>query len=111
VILTITGVTILPEFGVNVAPILAGLGLAGLAVGMAAKDILSDFIAGFFIIIEGEYNIGDEIEIAGAAGRVLDMSLRRTVLRDANGSTHIVPNREIKLIKRFAGGTNNGRKK
>lgn len=95
---------VLPELGVNIAPILAGLGLAGLAVGMAAKDVLADFIAGFFIIIEGEYNIGDRIEIAGAAGTVKEISLRRTILEGDGGEMDIVPNREIKLIKRFAGG-------
>lgn len=96
-------ITVLPEFGVNLAPILAGLGLAGLAVGMAAKDILTDFIAGFFIIIEGEYSIGDKVKIAGVTGKVMEVSLRRTILQGSNGSVHIVPNREIKLIKRFAG--------
>jgi small conductance mechanosensitive channel len=95
---------VLPEFGVNIAPILAGLGLAGLAVGMAAKDVLADFMAGFFIIIEGEYNIGDRIEIAGVAGTVVEITLRRTVLEGAAGEIDIVPNREVKSIKRFAGG-------
>jgi small conductance mechanosensitive channel len=96
-------VTALPEFGFNLAPILAGLGLAGLAVGMAAKDLLTDFISGLFIIIEGEYNIGDKVKIAGVTGKVAAISLRRTVLEGSNGSVLIVPNREIKLIKRFAG--------
>jgi small conductance mechanosensitive channel len=96
-------ITVLPEFGVNLAPILAGLGLAGLAVGMAAKDMLTDFIAGFFIIIEGEYSIGDKVKIAGTTGKVMEVSLRRTILEGKGGSIHIIPNREIKLIKRFAG--------
>ncbi len=95
-------VTLLPEFGVNVAPILAGLGLAGLAVGMAAKDLITDFIAGIFIIIEGEYNIGDSVEIGGAKGEVLAISLRRTTLKGKDGTIYIVPNREIKLIKKFS---------
>jgi small conductance mechanosensitive channel len=96
-------ITVLPEFGVNLGPILAGLGLAGLAVGMAAKDMLTDFIAGFFIIIEGEYSIGDKVKIGGVTGKVMEVSLRRTILQGSGGSIHIVPNREIKLIKRFAG--------
>jgi small-conductance mechanosensitive channel len=99
----IAAITVLPEFGVNLAPILAGLGLVGLAVGMAAKDILTDFIAGFFIIIEGEYSIGDKIKVAGVTGKVLEISLRRTILEGKNGAVHIIPNREIKLIKRFGG--------
>ncbi|MCU0653589.1 MAG: mechanosensitive ion channel family protein [Candidatus Pacebacteria bacterium] len=96
-------VTALPEFGFNLAPILAGLGLAGLAVGMAAKDLLTDFIAGLFIIVEGEYNIGDKVKIAGVTGKVVAISLRRTILQGKSGAVHIVPNREIKVIKRFAG--------
>jgi small conductance mechanosensitive channel len=100
----IAAITILPEFGVNLAPMLAGLGLAGLAVGMAARDILTDFIAGLFIIIEGEYNIGDKVKIGGVTGKVMEISLRRTILEGKNGAIHIVPNREIKLIKRFNGG-------
>ena len=96
-------VTALPEFGFNLAPILAGLGLAGLAVGMAAKDLLTDFISGLFIVIEGEYNIGDKVKVAGVTGKVVAISLRRTILEGKNGAINIVPNREIKLIKRFAG--------
>jgi Small-conductance mechanosensitive channel len=96
-------ITVFPEFGVNLGPILAGLGLAGLAVGMAAKDMLTDFIAGFFIIIEGEYSIGDKVKIRRSYRKSYGVSLRRTILQGSGGSIHIVPNREIKLIKRFAG--------
>ncbi len=96
-------IMILPEFGINVAPILASLGLVGLAVGMAAKDILTDFIAGVFIIFEGGYNIGDEVEIAGFSGKVLEISLRRTILRNDDGVICAVPNREVKSIKKFRG--------
>ncbi len=96
-------IMLLPEFGINIAPILASLGLVGLAVGMAAKDILTDFIAGIFIIFEGGYNIGDDVEIAGFFGKVLEISLRRTMLQNAEGVVCAIPNREVKLIKRFAG--------
>jgi len=99
----VAAIAILPEFGVNITPILASLGLAGLAIGMAAKDILTDFIAGAFIIFEGGYNIGDEVEIAGFSGEVLEISLRRTVLRGGDGVICAVPNREVKLIKKFDG--------
>lgn len=100
IIYVIAAVTLLPEFGINVAPIIAGLGLAGLAIGMAAKDILTDFLAGFFIIVEGEYNIGDEVKIADVTGKVVSISLRRTILRDENGDIHFVPNGQVKLIMR-----------
>ena len=104
---SIAAITALPEFGFNLAPILAGLGLAGFAVGMAAKDLLTDFISGLFIVIEGEYNIGDKVKLAGVTGKVLGISLRRTILEGKNGAILIIPNREIKLIKRFAGRKTN----
>jgi small conductance mechanosensitive channel len=99
----VAAIMILPEFGINVAPILASLGLVGLAVGMAAKDILTDFIAGVFIIFEGGYNIGDEVEIAGFSGKVLEISLRRTILQNDDGVICAVPNREVKSIKKLRG--------
>ncbi|MFZ3099669.1 MAG: mechanosensitive ion channel domain-containing protein [Minisyncoccales bacterium] len=99
----VAAIAILPEFGVNITPILASLGLAGLAIGMAAKDIITDFIAGSFIILEGGYNIGDKVEIAGFSGKVLEISLRRTILRGEDGVICAVPNREVKLIKKFDG--------
>lgn len=94
--------TILPEFGVNVGPILAGLGLVGLALGMGAKDLITDFLAGFFLIIEGEINIGDKAKIGDAQGKVVAISLRRTVIQGKDGSVYLIPNREIKMIKRYA---------
>jgi len=96
----IAAVTLLPEFGINVAPIIAWLGLAGVAIGMAAKDIFTDFLAGFFIIVEGEYSIGDEVKVADVSGKVLSISLRRTILRDENGDIYFVPNGQIKSIMR-----------
>ncbi len=93
---------ILPEFGVNVAPILAGLGLAGLALSMAAKDVVTDFLAGLFIIIEGEVNIGDKIKIGDNKGKVLAITFRRIILQGNDGSIYIIPNREVKTIRRFA---------
>jgi small conductance mechanosensitive channel len=93
-------VTILPEFGVNAAPIIASLGLAGLALGLAARDMIVDLLAGFFIIVEGELNIGDKVKIADVSGNVVAVSLRRTILQGRDG-IYIIPNREIKTIKRY----------
>lgn len=89
--------TILPEFGVNIAPILAGVGLLGLAIGMGAKNVISDFVAGIFIIFEDQYEVGDEIEIAGIKGKVLDIDLRKTILKDKEGVVYFVPNGQIKV--------------
>ena len=89
---------ILPEFGINIAPILAGLGLLGLAVGMAARDIISDFISGLFILLEGQYHIGDEIKIIGIEGKVKEITLRRTMIEDGTGLLHSIPNGQIKAV-------------
>lgn len=91
---------ILPEFGINIAPILAGLGLVGLAVGMAAKDILADFIAGLFILLEGQYYVGDKVKISGLEGEVREITLRRTIIKDETGVIHSFPNSQIKLFSK-----------
>jgi len=100
VIYIIAVLMILPEFGINIAPILAGLGLAGLAVGMASRDIISDFISGIFIILENQYQIGDKVKIIGIEGEVKEMSLRRTVIIDENNTCHSIPNSQIKLVSK-----------
>lgn len=89
---------ILPEFGVNIAPILAGLGLLGLAVGMAARDIISDFISGLFILLENQYHVGDKVKIAGVEGQVREITLRRTIIKDEAGLLHSIPNGQIKAV-------------
>lgn len=91
---------ILPEFGVNTAPILAGLGVAGLAIGMAAKGIVSDFISGLFIIMENQYHIGDKVKIAGLEGEVKEITLRRTILKSEDGSIHSVPNSKVVIVSK-----------
>ena len=75
-------ITILPEFGVNIATLIAGIGIGGLAIAFAAQSLVRDFISGFFIFLEDQYRIGDVISTAGVAGAVEEISLRRTVLRE-----------------------------
>ncbi len=91
---------ILPEFGVNIAPVLAGLGLMGLAVGMAARDIIADFISGLFILLEGQYYVGDKIKISNIEGEVREITLRRTIIKDETGVFHSFPNSQIKLVSK-----------
>jgi len=91
---------ILPEFGINITPILSGLGLAGLAVSMAARDLISDFISGIFIVLEDQYQLGDEVIIAGIKGKVKEMTLRRTIIVDENNICHSIPNSQIKLVSK-----------
>jgi len=92
---------ILSELGINIAPLLAGLGVLGLGVGLAAQTLIRDYISGFFILFENQFNVGDEIEIAGKRGFVKELSLRFTLLRDSNGSTYLIPNSQISTVTRF----------
>ncbi len=97
-ITSIAGMQILALLGVNMGPLLASAGVAGLAIGFGAQTLVKDFINGFFILAENQYDIGDTVKIAGVQGAVENMTLRRTVLRDADGSVHTVPSSEIKIV-------------
>src|SRR5438309_4748094 len=88
----------LPMFGIDMKPLLASAGIAGLAIGFGAQTLVKDVINGFFILVENQYDIGDTVELASVQGVVEEMTLRRTVLRDADGSLHIVPNSQITIV-------------
>ncbi len=88
-------ITILPEFGINASALLAGAGLVGLAVGFGAQSLVKDVISGLFVLIENQYGKGDIVTIAGVSGVVEDVNLRRTLVRDLDGTQHSVPNGEI----------------
>jgi len=87
--------TILPELGVNVTPMLASVGIAGIAVGFGAQSLVKDVLTGLFILIENQYSKGDVVTVAGISGQVEEVGLRRTVLRDLDGVVHHVPNSQI----------------
>lgn len=92
---------VLSELGVPIAPVLASFGIAGIAVGFGAQYLIRDLIAGIFIIMENQYRVGDVARIAGIAGLVQEVNLRKTVLRDLDGIVHHVPNGEIKVASNF----------
>lgn len=96
VIWIIAILTILPEFGINPTPLLAGAGLIGLAIGLGSKNLVQDYLAGLFILLEDQYRVGEEIDIIGKKGKVIDLTLRKTVIEDAEGIVHYVPNGQIK---------------
>ncbi len=88
---------ILSELGIDIAPILAGAGVVGIAIGFGAQSLVKDIVAGLFIILENQYRVGDWVKIADVEGLVEDVNLRRTVLRDFSGAVHTVPNGEIRV--------------
>ena len=102
VIWTIAIITILPEFGINITPLLTGLGIGGLALGFGAKNLIQDYISGLFILIEDQFRVGEEVEIGGKKGKVIDFNLRRTVLEDKEGVLHFIPNSQIKVATNFS---------
>ncbi len=96
IVWTLAVMMILPEFGINIGPILAAVGVAGLAFGFGAQYLIRDLISGLFIILEDQYREGDVIKVNSTSGVVEDLNLRATVLRDLNGTEHHIPNGEIK---------------
>lgn len=91
---------ILSELGIETSPLLAGLGVIGLGFSFASRGIIQDFLRGFFIVLEDQYRIGDIVKIADIEGRVKDINPRTTILQSEDGTIHIIPNREIKIVSK-----------
>lgn len=85
-------------FGIDAKGLVATAGIGGLAIGLAAKTFIEDFISGIFILAENVFNIGDYVSIAGKEGVVVDVALRITTIRDFNGELHTIPNNLIKIV-------------
>ena len=92
---------ILSELDVPIAPVLAGFGIAGIAIGFGAQYLIRDLIAGIFILLENQYRVGDVAKVADISGSVEQVNLRKTVLRDLDGVVHHVPNGEIKVASNY----------
>jgi small conductance mechanosensitive channel len=97
-ILLIAAFMAMGELGVNLAPLIAGAGIAGIAVGFGAQSLVKDFISGMFILVEDQYGVGDQVDVNGAVGTVEDVSLRITRVRAVDGTVWFVPNGEIRKV-------------
>ena len=97
IIWIITIVMVLGVIEVDIAPLLATLGVASLALGFAVQNIIRDYLQGFFIVMEDWYRIGDWVAIAGMEGEVETVGPRRTVLREVDGTMHVIPNSQIQF--------------
>ena len=95
-LLTIAVLMILGLFGINLAPLIAGAGIIGMALGFGAQDLVTDFLSGVFMLAEDQYGVGDVIDAGEATGVVEGISLRTTKLRDVSGTLWHVPNGEIR---------------
>jgi small conductance mechanosensitive channel len=97
-IVAVALIMILYELGLNIGPMLASAGIAGIVVGLGAQNIVQDFLAGIFVLVENQYGPGDWVSIGGVSGTVEKVTLRMTQLRDVNGSVHVVPNGKIDVV-------------
>jgi len=95
VISAVAAMMVITEFGVEIGPLLAGAGIAGLAIGFGAQTLVKDVINGFFMLLEDQIRVGDVVNIAGIGGLVEAVNLRTTRLRDLEGRVHIIPNSSI----------------
>ena len=102
VIFFISGITILGTLGVSLAPVLASAGIVGIAIAFGAQSLVADTFTGFFILLEGQFAVGDFIRVGGQSGTVEEMSLRRTVIRSADGAAITIPNSEIRTVENLS---------
>ncbi|GIZ08130.1 mechanosensitive ion channel family protein [Flavobacterium sp. UMI-01] len=101
-IITISSLMILSEFGIEIAPIIAAAGIVGLAFGFGGQYLIRDVISGLFIILENQYRIGDVVKFDVLGGAVEQISLRKTTLRDIDGTVHHIPHGEIKSVSNLS---------
>ena len=98
VVVFVTILLVLQKIDINIGPLLASAGVAGLAIGFGAQTLVHDYINGFFVLLEDQYNLGDTVRLAGLKGTVEHLTLRRTVLRDDDGTVHMIPNSQITVV-------------
>jgi small conductance mechanosensitive channel len=104
VVSLITGMLVLGELGVSVAPILGAAGVVGLAVGFGAQSLVKDYFTGFFLLLENQIRQGDVVKLGDHAGLVEEVTLRYVQLRDYDGHVHFVPNGQITTVVNLSRG-------
>lgn len=100
----VTGLLMLGELGISVAPLLGAAGVAGIAIGFGAQSLVKDYFTGFFLLLENQIRIGDVIEAGGKTGAVEELTLRYLRLRDYGGNVHFVPNGQITVVTNMCQG-------
>ncbi|MGP3991091.1 mechanosensitive ion channel family protein [Streptomyces sp. 3N207] len=104
VIMGTAAMTVLSGLGINLAPLLASAGVAGVALGFGARDLVKDILAGMFMLLEDQYGVGDRVDAGEASGVVLEIGLRVTQLRGDDGEIWYIRNGEIKRIGNLSQG-------
>jgi small conductance mechanosensitive channel len=100
----IAGLQFLDALGFNLGPLLASAGIAGVAIGLAAQNIVRDMLNGVLILVESQFSVGDTVRLAGITGVVEEMTLRRTAVRDADGTLYVIPNSQITTVANLSAG-------
>ncbi|MCZ6897082.1 MAG: mechanosensitive ion channel, partial [Betaproteobacteria bacterium] len=100
----ITGIVILGELGISIAPILGAAGVMGLAIGFGAQSLVKDYFTGFFLLLENQLREGDVVEVGGKGGIVEEVTLRYVQMRDYDGHVHFVPNGSITTVTNMTRG-------
>jgi len=100
----IAGLLILRAVDIDLGPLLASAGIAGVAIGLAAQSLVKDMLTGVFILIEDQFNVGDRVRVAGFTGVVEAMTLRKTTVRDDDGTLYVIPNSQITAVANLSAG-------
>lgn len=106
-IILVAVIAILDEVGIDTTALIASAGIAGLAISFGAQSLIRDFLTGILIVIEDQFRVGDVVTIGQVTGTVEEVNLRCTLLRDIDGSVHIIPNGEIRLATNHGWGYSN----
>ncbi|SNT50346.1 Small-conductance mechanosensitive channel [Tardiphaga sp. OK246] len=107
VIIAVVALTALSEIGVNVAPLLAGAGILGIAIGFGSQKLVQDVITGLFLLLESTVQVGDNVTVSGLSGVVENVSIRTIRLRAGDGSVHIIPFSAVTTITNASRGAGN----
>jgi small conductance mechanosensitive channel len=103
-IFSVAGLMILQTFDINITPLIAGAGIAGLALSLGAQTLIKDFIGGILILVENQFNVGDMISIDDHTGEVVRMTLRATYLRNLQGELRLIPNGDLRSFSNLSAG-------
>ena len=93
---------VLSQLGIDTKTLLASAGVVGVGIGLGAQSLFKDMLNGIFILIEGQYNVGDTVTIASLTGTVEDLTLRITKLRDGNGTLYFIPNSQVATVSNLS---------
>lgn len=104
IITLITGMLVLSELGISIAPILASAGVVGLAIGFGAQSLVKDYFTGLFLLLENQLHQGDVVQVAGLGGLVEEVTLRYIRLRDYEGTVHYIPNGAVTTVSNRSRG-------